>query len=529
MTEPSTRREFLRHAAGGGVIATAALAASLALDGCASEESKGAEQTTTTSLGPPQSRDWAALAASLTGSLVLPSSGSYDSDRLLYNSKFTDLHPQGIAYCDGPDDVARCVDFATGHEIATSARSGGHSYAGYSSCDGLVIDVSRLSSITVDTSANTATIGAGALLIDVYNEVGARGRLLPGGSCPTVGIAGLTLGGGIGVFARKYGLTLDLRSLDVVTADTMLRRASDHHHADLYWACRGGGGGNFGIATSFTFDVHPMPELTLFTLQYPWAAATTMLEAWQRWLATTPDELWSNCQLLSQGTYGFLGQVGGVYCGSPAALASYLAPLQSAIDTAPTYSFNASNAYLDAMEIESGCSGLSVAACHLSSENPHGELSRSSYSAKSSYVDTALSSRRCASMVEAVEHLADLAPTLGGGLAFDAYGGAINRMARDATAFVHRDKLACIQATYSWSAYTSASVINDGRAWLDWLGKHVFNAQTGAYQNYIDPTLEDWRSAYYGSNLDRLVKIKRRYDPENHFSFAQSIPLHLPS
>jgi hypothetical protein len=139
-----------------------------------------------------------------------------------------------------------------------------------------------------------------------------------------------------------------------------------------------------------------------------------------------------------------------------------------------------------------------------------------------------MTSARCAQMVEAVAHLGALAPTLGGGLAFDSYGGAINRIASDASAFVHRDKLACIQASYSWSTYTPASVINAGETWLTWLGDDIFNPATGAYQNYIDPTLEDWRSAYYGSNLDRLVTIKNRYDPENHFSFAQSIPTRLP-
>jgi hypothetical protein len=272
-----------------------------------------------------------------------------------------------------------------------------------------------------------------------------------------------------------------------------------------------------------------MPEVTLITLQYPWGAAASMLEAWQQWITTTPDEVWSNCQILSQGTSGFLGQVGGVFCGSPSALASYLAPLKSAIGTAPTYSFNGSNEYLTAMEIEAGCSGLSIAACHLSSENPHGVLSRTAYSAKSSYVDTPMTSSRCATMVAAVEHLAALAPTVGGGLAFDSYGGAINRVAKDATAFVHRDKLACIQASYSWSTYTPASVISNGQTWLTWLGDHVFNPATGAYQNYIDPTLDDWRDAYYGSNLDRLVTVKNTYDPENHFSFAQSIPTSLPS
>jgi hypothetical protein len=523
----------LRRAAQTSVVATAALTASIALDSCGNKRGTSPTtttpaSTTTTSLGPPTARNWSDLAASLTGTLVLPSSGSYGADRLLYNAKFTDLHPQGIAYCASAEDVARCVDFVTHHELAMSARSGGHSYGAYSNCDGLVIDVSRLSGISVDPLTNTATVGAGALLIDVYNEVGSRDLLLPGGSCPTVGIAGLTLGGGIGVFGRKYGLTCDnLRSLDLVTADASVVSANEGSHADLWWASRGGGGGNFAIATSFTFDVHPMPEVTLFTLQYPWDAAATVLDAWQAWITTAPDELWSNCQLLSQGTYGFLAQVGGVFCGSPSALAALLSPLQAAIGTAPTYQFNGSNAYLDAMEIEAGCSGLSVASCHLSSESPHGELSRSAYSAKSSYVNTPMTSQRCATMVEAVEHLAALAPPLGGGLAFDSYGGAINRVASDATAFVHRDKLAGIQATYSWGGGSSAALIAAGQSWLTWLGRDVFNPATGAYQNYIDPTLEDWRSAYYGSNLERLVTIKRRYDPENHFSFAQSIPLRL--
>jgi hypothetical protein len=130
-------------------------------------------------------------------------------------------------------------------------------------------------------------------------------------------------------------------------------------------------------------------------------------------------------------------------------------------------------------------------------------------------------------MVEAVVNLKAHAPTVGGSLAFDAYGGAINRVASDQTAFVHRDKLAGIQATYSWSSETPPSVIAAGQQWLTWLGTTVFDPLTGAYQNYIDPTLSNWQTAYYGSNLSQLVKVKTKYDPENVFSFAQSIPLSL--
>jgi hypothetical protein len=127
-------------------------------------------------------------------------------------------------------------------------------------------------------------------------------------------------------------------------------------------------------------------------------------------------------------------------------------------------------------------------------------------------------------MVAAVERLSADAPHLGGGLAFDSYGGVINRVAAADTAFVHRDKLACIQATYSWSASSAALEIEAGSRWLAWLGSDLFNPVAGAYQNYIDPALADWKSAYYGSNLERLVAVKKKYDPDDLFVFAQSIP-----
>lgn len=526
------RRTFLRHALSLGAAGSAALLGGAALEACGSSHTSASTTTTSTTppvaLGPPSAKDWRTLAASLAGSLVLPASPSYGVDRLLYNAKFENLRPLALAYCANADDIARCVAFATAHEIRMTARSGGHSYGGYSSCDGLVIDVSRMSSIFVNTESNTATIGAGAQLIDVYNTLGRHDRLLPGGSCPTVGIAGLALGGGIGVFGRRYGLTLDnLREISLVTADARHVRANAADHADLWWASRGGGGGNFGVATSFTFDVHSMPEVALFTLQFPWAAASTVLEAWQEWMKVAPDELWSNCQLLSQGTYGFLVQMGGVYCGTPGDLNALLARLQAQTAAAPTYRFVGARAYLDAMEIEAGCSGLTIAACHVATERPGGTLSREAYAAKSSYVSEPMNHAQAVAMIGAIEHLAALAPTLGGALAFDAYGGAINRVGAKQTAFVHRDKLACIQATYSWSSYTPTSVINAGEEWLTWLGSAVFDPATGAYQNYIDPTLQNWQDAYYGENLSRLVEVKRTYDPEDHFSFAQSIPRSL--
>jgi hypothetical protein len=218
-------------------------------------------------------------------------------------------------------------------------------------------------------------------------------------------------------------------------------------------------------------------------------------------------------------------QTSGVFCGAPSALERLVFTLRADIGGSPSASFVGSNDYIEAIKIEAGCSGLSIAACHLPSDNAHGVLSREAYSAKSSYLNAPTSSAQAVALVHAVEVLKVDAPTLGGGLAFDAYGGAINRVANDATAFVHRDKLACIQATYSWSTYTATSEIAAGQRWLTWLGRDVFRPQTGAYQNYIDPTLNNWASEYYGTNLPRLEKVKKTYDPDNVFNFAQSIPV----
>jgi FAD/FMN-containing dehydrogenase len=467
---------------------------------------------------------WRSLAGSLRGTLVLASSPSFGEDRLLYNSRFAHLVPQAIAYCENASDVARCLAFARAHHLPFAARSGGHSYGGYSSSPGLIIDVSVMNTVNVGTRSGLASVGAGAKLIDIYNTLGQHQRLLPGGSCPTVGIAGLTLGGGTGVFARKYGLTCDnLRAVQMVTADSSIVTASQQEHSSLLWASQGGGGGNFAIATNFEFATHPMPPVTLFSLQFPWAAAPAMLHAWQEWMLSAPYELWSNCHVFSVGTSGFEAQVAGVWCGRESDLAALVATFVRSVGATPTYSFQGGDQYLRAMKTEAGCEYLSIAACRLGIRGGAGQLSRSAYAAKSSFVTSAMSQAQVQSYVDAVVRLQGTAPYLGGGLSFDAFGAAINDPAPDATAFVHRGALACIQATYSWSAYSSSQELAAGAAWLSWLGENIFDPTAGAYQNYIDPTLAHWAEAYYGSNLPRLQSIKKSVDPDNVFTFAQSI------
>ncbi len=517
------RRAFLRRAgrATVGLGATALIGATTA---CAH-----AGPVTAGSGGPP---NWKALARSLTGSLVLPGTASYPGAALLYNQAQV-THPAAIASCATPTDVQRCVVFARDHGLPLAARSGGHSYGGYSSCRGLVIDVSPLHGVTAgragpDSPTGTAVVGAGAKLVDIYSRLGAEGVLLPGGSCPTVGIAGLALGGGIGVFGRAYGLTCDaIASLQMVTADGTLRTCAPGQQADLFWASQGGGGGNFGVVTSFTFNVQPIPEVNLFTLAWPWGAAAGVLDAWLAFTMTAPDELWSNCQFLSTGRPG-TGQVKvtGVFAGTTATCAGALAPLLGAVGAVPSYRFVGPEDFLRAMLIEAGCEGKTVAECHLTSQTPAGTLARSPFAAKSSFVNSPMGAAGTAAVVAAVERLATEVPGAGGGIVFDGYGGAINRVAPADTAFVHRRAIACAQYSVSYATAPptpSASVA--AHAWLAQTQQVFAPHAQGSYQNYIDPTQSDWARAYYGSNLPRLVEIKRRHDPTDLFNFAQSIPL----
>ena len=290
------RRTFLRGATvlGSGVVIGTALAG---CSGPSPHDTSGGTATSTTGHGPP---DWSKLAASLGGALLLPTDSGYTAAGHLYNSVYTQ-QAAAIAQCQSAGDVQRCLSFARDAGVQVAARSGGHSYAAYSSCPGLVIDVTNLHTVSVD-GGGLATVGAGTVLIDVYSQLAAQGRLLPGGSCPTVGIAGLALGGGVGVFGRAYGLTCDqLQTVDVVTADGVLHRCGPGSDEDLYWACRGGGGGNFGVVTSFGFRTHPIPEaITLFTLEWPWGAAGDVLDAWLRFIPSAPERAVGQLPALQQ-------------------------------------------------------------------------------------------------------------------------------------------------------------------------------------------------------------------------------------
>jgi FAD/FMN-containing dehydrogenase len=448
------------------------------------------------------------LRSAVRGRVLVPR----DSARIVYNRRFEGLRPDAVVQVENSADVAAAVRWADRFDVRVVARSGGHSYAGYSSTgDGVVLDLSKLRGVRV--AGGRATVGPGAQLIDVQRALTRRGVTVPSGSCPTVGIGGLALGGGHGLAGRRFGLTSDsLLAARIVTADGRVRQVDADTNEDLYWACRGGGGGNFGIVTALTLKTHRAAGGTWFSISWPWSQAEEALAAWQRFAPEAPPALTS---IFSLGTSGGSGPprvaAVGQYLGDLAKLRRLVRPLTR---VAGSRLNSGGSTYFSLVLRWAGCLDGGFAACHRST--------RSSFFAKSDYFDRRLGPGGRATMIDWIERR-QRNPSLGSGaLLLDAYGGALNRPAPEATAFVHRDMLFSLQ----YLAY-----FNGGRAgrasrrWINGVWRALRPHASGeAYQNYIDPQLEHWQRAYYGSNLERLREIKKQVDPDFRFRFPQAIP-----
>jgi FAD/FMN-containing dehydrogenase len=472
----------------------------------------------------PTAADWDALRRKLsTHELIRPGQPRYDGAKELFDPRFDYLRPAGIAYCRRPADVAACLAFARRFGVTVRPRSGGHSYAGWcSATGGLVLDVSRMNHFAV--GPDRVRVGTGMGLIDFYGRLAAHGLAVPGGSCPTVGIAGLALGGGVGVLSRQYGLTSDnLESVQIVIADGRTLECNSSEHSDLYWACRGGGGGNFGVATSFTFRTHHLRRLVLFYLTWPWSHAARVVHGWQSWAPHAPDALWSNMHLSAAPGRDPAISVGGTYVGSVSAAASELHKLYARVGSRPSAPFLSEEPYLNAMLVEAGCSDLSVLECHTA---PTGSLPRVPSYAKSDFFTTRLPPSGVRALLRGIERMRGVRGAAGGvgAIAFDAFGGALNRVSPSATAFVHRDSLFLAQYSTSWRYPGSSSGVANMHAWLRSFYKSLHPYASGqAYQNYVDPDLTDWRQAYYGANYTMLSQVKAKYDPHGLFGFPQGI------
>ncbi len=457
--------------------------------------------------------DWSALARTLKGELIRPSDPTYDARRVLYNTRFDAIHPDAIARCVSVDDVRVCVAFAASTGIPLALRSGGHSYGGWSTGRGLVIDTGPLNAI--DVRADRVVAGAGARLIDIYAETARAGAGITGGSCATVGIAGLALGGGIGVMSRVWGLTCDdLLAAEIVTADANILTCDEQREPDLFWALRGGGGGSFGVVTSLTLRTHPASALALGFLSWPWSAAKAVIAAWQEWMRLAPDALWSNLHLDADRSGAQL-TLYAVYSGSVASLNAQLDRLDALAGIRASRSVG-SRSFMDTMMVDAGCLGRSVSQCHLVGETPDGVLQRETYAGKSIVATAPLSTDAIAVLTKGLE-----GPIQGSSwsVIYDALGGAVTRLAPEATAFPHRGALGVLQFVQSWPA-DSPTAQSLFRAYHESVRKL---AGPAAYANYADPDLVDWAEAYWGANYPRLQRVKRAYDPKELFTFAQAI------
>jgi FAD/FMN-containing dehydrogenase len=495
--EPIDRRAFLAGAGALGLALAAGPGTSQAVSG---------QRAVLSAHSAPRT-----LRQAMRGPIFNHGAPGYTVAAEVYNERFDFVRPTAVARPLAAADVQGAVSWAVAHDVKLRARSGGHSYAGYSTIPGgVVLDLRNLRSISVNRRARTATIGAGAQLIDVYRALAAHGITIPAGSCPSVGIGGHALGGGMGLAGRGFGLTTDnLLAARIVTADGRLRVVNRHTDPDLLWALRGGGGGNFGIVTELQFRVHQIPrQSSWFEVFWPWSSASEAIAAWQAWAPHARDQL-SSVFHLETGLHAPRVLVAGQYLGPAADLGGLLAPMR-AVPGAQVFSGNQD--YLGLMVRWANCSTRSVAGCHTVGTRPGGMLERASFNAKSDYVTKPLPRRGRAALISAIEIRQGQSGS--GAILFDSYGGAINRVGPSATAFVHRRTLYCIQ----YLAY------GGGGPWLGQTHGRMRPYVSGmAYQNYIDPLQPHWQRAYYGANYKRLESIRLRVDPEHRFNFPQAI------
>jgi FAD/FMN-containing dehydrogenase len=483
-------------------------------------------------LGPRRKAAISRLAERLDGRVLLPSSSGYDSARLVFNALYDGVRPFAIVQASSVADVARTIALAQHEGIPLIPRSGGHSFAGYSTGSGVVLDLSRMNRIVVAPSGTRARIGAGVKLIQLLTQLGKHHVAIPAGFCPTVGITGLALGGGIGRMTRTHGLTLDmLRRVHVVDARGSLLTADRDSHPDLFWASRGGGGGNFGIVTELEFDLPPIPRpVTRYSFAWPWSRRAQAFAAWQRWSIDAPREFQDALTFSTGGPRASTPSVGvdGVYLGPEQKAAAHLAKLQAAVGFAPIHRDVDVTDYVSAIK-DLFCENVGVNRCAL--ETQDGDVKRFGLSIKSTFVNGSWPAAAVDVIAQWLERRqSDSGMTRNpprenlGKIWFDSVGGASAEVPSGATAYVHRTATFLVQYQSRWSVDAPEAVRNANLEWLRGFHGAMAEWNQGAYVNYTDPDLKDYLQQYYGANLDRLRAVKRAYDPHDFFRFPQSIP-----
>jgi FAD/FMN-containing dehydrogenase len=454
----------------------------------------------------PSTTDWNALDSAIAGDVVLPGSSEYEATRRPAMARFFDIRPQAIVRCHTPQDVADALALARQWEIPVTARSGGHCFAGCSSTSGVLLDVGPMDAVTV--ADDTVTVGAGVRLGRLYDVLDERARTIAGGCGPSVGIAGLTLGGGLGILGRRHGLTSDqLLAAALVLADGRVVDCDEHHHPDLFWALRGAGGLRFGLVTRLVLRTLPAPDATGFELRWRPEAATTVVEGWQHWAPGAPEEVAASLIITA-----------GADPDRPIDVRVFGAALGSERDVRHE---------LDGLVTRVGVDPVSATLEHLPyrqakrwlAEHDEGSTAKPEPGhlyAKSEFFPAPLPARTIAALVMHIgdHRIAGQARELD----FTPLGGAYNRVPADATAFVHRAERFLLKHEVVVAAEQSHALTPPARDWLrrSWALAHP-SAAGGAYSNFPDADLDAWDRAYHGANLDRLRRVKTLYDPHHTF------------
>jgi FAD/FMN-containing dehydrogenase len=448
-------------------------------------------------------------AASLRGELIHPGNQSYEEHRKVWNGSI-DRYPALIARCAGVADVIEAVRFARAHNLLAAVRGGGHSYPGYSVCDGgMVIDLSLMKGIRVDPEARMVRAQAGVLLGELDRETQAFGLAVPAGFISTTGLAGLTLGGGIGFTMRKLGLTMDnLLSVDLATANGEFVKASEQENADLFWGVRGGGG-NFGIATEFEFRLSALgPHVFAGPIFWPLAEAPEVLRFYRDWIADCPDELTTLIvqrkapPTLSGLPAELVGQlviaVVCIWAGSVDEGERIVRPLKQF--RAPALDLCAPMPYLALQQM-------------FNASFPRGWR----YYFRSCDV-AELNDDVIDVMVDQSRQIQSPITSLG----VWQMGGAVSSVAEDATAFNGRS--AGHTLNIGGNSMT-ADGFEEEQAWARQFWAELEPHHTSVYVNFLmDEGQERIRQAYGSAKYDRLQAVKRKYDPDNFFRLNQNIP-----
>jgi FAD/FMN-containing dehydrogenase len=449
-----------------------------------------------------------ALRSGLRGELRLPGEAGYEDARTIWNA-MVDKRPAAIVRAVGASDVIQTVRLAAQHGLLLSVRGGGHNIAGNAVCEGgLMLDLSRMVSVRVDPRARTARVEPGARLADLDRETQAFGLATPVGINSTTGVAGLTLGGGFGWLSRKHGLTIDnLLSADVVTAAGELVHASSTDHPDLFWAIRGGGG-NFGVVTSFEFRLHPVgPQVIAGPIVHPFSAAREVLSEYRRLVAKAPDELCCWVVMRKAPPLPFLPrEVHGsevlvlalCHAGDLAAGAEAAAPFRAIgkpiADVVGPHPFVGWQTAFDPL--------LTPGERNYWKSHDFAELD-------DGLIDVLLAAVRRLPSPQCEVLIASL-------------GGEINRIPAEATAYPHRNVNFVVNVHTRWSRPA------DDTACIGWT-RTLYNATApfatgGVYVNFMpEDEAQRVRAGAYGTNYDRLTRVKAKYDPKNLFRMNQNV------